>query len=1248
MSDATPGHTPEETLAALLSEQRQCWQRGERVKVESLLRKLPAGRADNEALLDLIYQEFLFREERGEKPDVTGYQRRFPHLAEQLQVQFEADRELAGRHSKHSGSATTVDANVKTTSTTAAPVPAIPGYEILGEIGHGGMGVVYRARQVKLNRVVALKILRSAEYASPEELARFQREELAALAPDLAGPLRAELGQRNVGWDPLVRLPAGGPDRLSLFAPGQVELRNDVVVPVAAADNPALVLTNQASTSHDELTATFDEHWQDGPGIGLVLNAVRGHTLEINALAFSPDGQALASASGYREYGGSPNPGKIGMVKVWELTGQERFSYRPEKVGSVSLAYFPDGTALAVANEGEPRVLLLDPVTGKVRHQFVAHQGAGIGALAVSRDGQTLVTGSGVAGKSGEVRLWDTKTWQLRQTLTGFSTIVRRVALSPDGRFLAAAGRDRSVKVWDLSTGKEKLSGLPFFYEAADNSLCFTSDSRTLFAPFNLHETAGAVVGPILRWDVAGGRIKALEVGFAASGTTGVALAPGDATLAVASGWNGHLNLIDVKTRSIRLFQKETLPNQFTSLAFSPDGGSLAMGSLDGSVSVRQVDNGQLRLGFENQGYGFWVRPAATPGQPEAALATARSAPNGQFVLAVARNGRVLREQKVAASLVPPGPLQLLARRDGARLFFQVNALAPLEFEEVQPLPARGVFALDWPRGAGLKSLQALRRQLPEKPSPLERGDELFARSRYQEALASYREQEVAAGARDKEVSQEARLKAALCLVQLQRQSDAVTEFERLAGEDGARWPPVAACRLLELYLDLGRTKDVDLLFDRLTGLFAFEKLLPLVSKDLRDRLLVLFTGEATETRLMFRPRAIDLRNLDRAVKVCDYFQVPRAERLSLRLAYLRGSHLLGRLDLALQTAEDLLADDQYWGPKPDRATLIPVVETLGWILREKGQPQLALTRINQYLEGKPDEAQTFKPLLLERARIRIALKEWEQAEKDLDDCLQLKLGTLSYRQYAGAWLALGFLRQRRGDAAGAERAWKQGSVSGDILTHLPGVDAMFGAMLAALADKLSPAEGDAILETLVGRSSGLEHVALVKQQMSLPPGILRDMWRTPRGREWARRQAYQDLTYAESLRLPLLVLSAEYSQQSALPRELTREQEEVLWTATERLYLAYMEEKVLMPQLVGIGLTWKGTTNFLGWGGVSLTLDPSVRGPLAYVLGHRYLRLDKPAEALTFFETAARDAPADSTLRRLAEAEVARLKKGK
>lgn len=149
--------------------------------------------------------------------------------------------------------------------------------------------------------------------------------------------------------------------------------------------------------------------------------------------------------------------------------------------------------------------------------------------------------------------------------------------------------------------------------------------------------------------------------------------------------------------------------------------------------------------------------------------------------------------------------------------------------------------------------------------------------------------------------------------------------------------------------------------------------------------------------------------------------------------------------------------------------------------------------------------------------------------------------------------------------------------------------------------------------------------------------------------RECARKLAYQEVTYAESLRMPLVLLGAEFVHQTAMPRELSAEQQEVVWTAADKIYLASMEDKLQTPQFFSLLLTWKGTTNFLGWGGLAPNLDPALRGALAYVIGQRYLlRLQKPAEALTFFQTALRDAPPNSALARLAQAEVDRLKKAK
>jgi hypothetical protein len=205
------------------------------------------------------------------------------------------------------------------------------------------------------------------------------------------------------------------------------------------------------------------------------------------------------------------------------------------------------------------------------------------------------------------------------------------------------------------------------------------------------------------------------------------------------------------------------------------------------------------------------------------------------------------------------------------------------------------------------------------------------------------------------------------------------------------------------------------------------------------------------------------------------------------------------------------------------------------------------------------------------------------------------------------------------------------------------------GTAVGALTDEFTADDADRLLNNLMAKRGENGPLAALQGRVQSLHGMLRDMWLTPRGRLWASKWAYGELGYADSLKLPLLLSGVHFLHQGAMPKELNAAQEEILWTNSRNTYEGYMQQKLSIAHILAILSTWKGTTNVLGWSSVAPLLEPSYRGNLAYLLGHRYeTRLNRPADALKFFETALRDAAPESPLQRLAAAEVQRLKKAK
>jgi serine/threonine-protein kinase len=161
-------------LEALRADQRQRWQSGERVAVEDYLQQHRRVHDDVEGILELVYHEIVLREKHGESPLLAEYQQRFPRIAPQLEALFEVHRVIASVHSPVDSTLEKRAAS-ESLSTADAGSIQIPGYEILRELGCGGMGRVYLARQTRLNRLVALKMILAGD-PGPEEVSRFRSE----------------------------------------------------------------------------------------------------------------------------------------------------------------------------------------------------------------------------------------------------------------------------------------------------------------------------------------------------------------------------------------------------------------------------------------------------------------------------------------------------------------------------------------------------------------------------------------------------------------------------------------------------------------------------------------------------------------------------------------------------------------------------------------------------------------------------------------------------------------------------------------------------------------------------------------------------------------------------------------------------------------------------------------------------------------------------------------------------------------
>jgi tetratricopeptide (TPR) repeat protein len=888
---------------------------------------------------------------------------------------------------------------------------------------------------------------------------------------------------------------------------------------------------------------------------------------------------------------------------------------------------------------------LHDGSTGQLRKSWTAHPQEVL-TLAFSINGKQLATGSG----DKTAKIWDLDTFGELAAFKDHGEAVIGVAFDRSGQTLTTAARDRTVKTWNVASRKVIASWTQAAEAFPFRSLALARDGKTV---------AITTKNAIHIGDVSTGKLRnKLSWTF---GPTLLAFSPDGKFLAGADG--GILKWWDLVNRREHSFW--TLENCAASaVAYSPDASLLAVGTNSGAIRLWDPAVGVSRLTLGGQKYLLKLTTA-----PAAAVKNgATEKPVAPLSFAAARKAavslrvQILRGETLLRELtmpVPAGPLQLLAGRDGDQLKFQVNGGKALVFFDVFPirgLPA-GVFAFLVPEGIRLLQARAACQELPTSGSLLEKGDDFYNQGKLSDALTCFQEQALSGGTT--EAGREARCKAGLCLLGLGRPAEAVKILEPLAVEAGDRWPLVAACQVWLLRLRQNRFDDAEAFIESISNRYRFEDLATFIPGDLRQRILKSHYIPASEY-LFFKPAT--LRNLEQVLSLAELFHDP-AEAFWVKYRLVRMYSLAGQDEKALQTAKEVvtLAEPQGWA-----MSLVWSLQQYGWLLRLRGQASLGLAEVDRRLFEpggvlrkftSEDQARTFSLLFLERARLHVALNDWPQANKDLDEFFaRSPADKAPFEFYAGAHLLHGFVLEKLGQPSAAVATWRQGLYK-NWLSKLPKEQLAYQAdvpgnyalidnlIMASLADDLSEQEADLTFQKLVEAMAGDSVPVKLAAMFKVSGSLFRDMWRSPRGRLYAQSIACRNLSFADHFRVPALLLMAEKFHQDAVPGKLSPEQDDILWNAVTTGFEAFTKGKLDQVQIMQLALTWKGTSNFLGWGGVAGKLEPSFRGPMAYVMGHRFLRLNKQKEAVTFFRTALDDAPANSPLRRLAQAEIDRLK---
>jgi serine/threonine-protein kinase len=475
-----------------------------------------------------------------------------------------------------------------------AGLPAVAGFEILDELGHGGMGVVYRARQLQPDRVVALKVIRHERLSSEEVINRFRRE--AQAAARLSHPNIVSVYESDQ---------SGDTHYLAMeYVPGitlqQLVDRNGALPVAQACDfvrQTALGLQHAAEQAlvHRDIkpanlmvlaSATASQSGTTRPLVKILDMGVA----RLYQLAHSPE-ESLTTLTRDGAVIGTPD-----YVAPEQLEDPHGADIRADLYSLGCTFYFlltgkvpfPGGTLIQKLDRQRKET---PPSVDQLRSEVPAAVAAVVRRLMAKRPADRYRTPGDLAAVLEHLA----QTGQLpgghqpaplhaEKSLTGHTGAVSAVAFTPGGRTVVSGGADRTIRVWDVESGKQRHR----YGETAPEPACLA------VVPVTGHILAGHGIGVRL-WEAATGR-ELLRLTGHTDTVRGVAVSH-DGRTALSGGDDRVPRLWDLSTgrEAHRLTGHR---GRVTGVALSADGRLAVSGDRDQSLRLWEAKTGRELRSF--------------------------------------------------------------------------------------------------------------------------------------------------------------------------------------------------------------------------------------------------------------------------------------------------------------------------------------------------------------------------------------------------------------------------------------------------------------------------------------------------------------------------------------------------------------------------------------------------------------------------------------------------------------------------